>query len=65
MKAPWIMKDYNKKASKDYGTKFRPVDIFDAKGKLLFRISDGEYGVKVATKIVACINLVSTVSEGL
>ena len=46
MKAPWSMKDYNFEASKDYVTKFRPVDIFDVNGKLLFRIVMEKLGLK-------------------
>lgn len=59
------MLDYNYEAFKDHGTKFRPVDIFDANDKLLFRISDGEDGVKLAAKIIACVNLVASIAKGL
>lgn len=65
MRTPWSIKDYNFEAAKDHGIKFRPVDIFDAKGNLLFRISDGEVGVKLANKIVECVNLVSGAAKGL
>lgn len=51
MKTPWTMKDYN-----GTGSTFRPVDIFDASGNLMLRISSGEGGVKIAEKIVRCVN---------
>ena len=52
MKTPWTMQDYNENAS----VGFRPVDIFDAHRKLLFRISDGAAGVEVAKRIVESVN---------
>lgn len=61
MKTPWTMQDHNK----GFRFKYRPVDIADANGTKLFRISNGAEGVLLAAKIVRSVNALAVIQKAL